>query len=80
MSSGSSKQMKLAIKIAGKVDSSFKTGISSVKSGIKGIAKIASTACTAAATAIAGLATAAINVGKEFESSMSQVAATMGLD
>lgn len=78
--SGQSKEMKLAIKIAGKVDSSLKSGLSSVKSGIKGIAKIAATACTAAATAIAGLGMAAINVGKEFESSMSQVAATMALD
>lgn len=78
--SGQSKEMKLAIKIAGKVDSSLKSGLSSVKSGIKGIAKIAATACTAAATAVAGLGVAAINVGKEFESSMSQVAATMGLD
>lgn len=78
--SGQSKEMKLAIKIAGKVDSSLKSGLSSVKSSIKGIAKIAATACTAAATAVAGLGMAAINVGKEFESSMSQVAATMGLD
>lgn len=78
--SGQSKEMKLAIKIAGKVDSSLKSGLSSVKSGIKGIAKIAATACTAAATAVAGLGMAAINVGKEFESSMSQVAATMAID
>ncbi len=78
--SGQSKEMKLAIKIAGKVDSSLKSGLSSVKSGIKGIAGIATTACTAAATAVAGLGMAAINVGKEFESSMSQVASTMGLD
>lgn len=78
--SNKSKEMKLAIKIAGKVDSSLKSALSSVKSGVKGIAKTAVTACTAAATAVAGLGVAAINVGKEFESSMSQVAATMGID
>ncbi len=78
--SGQSKEMKLAIKIAGKVDSSLKSGLSSVKSNIKGIAKVAATACTAAATAVAGLGIAAINVGKDFESAMSQVVATMGLD
>lgn len=72
--------MKLAIKIAGKVDSSLTSGLKHVHSGIKGIAKIAASACAAAATAIAGLATAAVNVGKEFESSMSQVYATMGID
>lgn len=78
--SGQSKEMKLAIKIAGKVDSSLKSGLSSVKSGIGGIAKVAATACTAAATAVAGLGMAAINVGKDFESSMSQVYATMAVD
>lgn len=78
--SSKSKEMKLAIKIAGKVDSSLKSALSSAKGGIKGIAKVAATACTAATTAVAGLATAAVNVGKEFESSMSQVYATMGID
>lgn len=72
--------MKLAIKIAGKVDNSFTSGLKHINSGIKGIAKIAASACAASAAAIAGLATEAIKVGKEFESSMSQVAATMGLD
>ena len=72
--------MKLAIKIAGKVDSSLTSGLKSVGTGIKSIAKIAASACAAAATAIAGIATAAVKVGKEFESSMSQVYATMGID
>ena len=74
------KEMKLAIKIAGKVDSSLKSGLKSVHSGIRGIAKIAASACAAAATAVAGLGAAAIKVGKEYESSMSQVAATMAID
>lgn len=37
------------------------------------------TAVTAATTAVAGMAAAAVNVGSGFESSMSQVAATMGI-
>ncbi len=74
------KEMKLAIKIAGKVDSSLKAGLSSVHSGIAGIAKIAAKSCAVAATAIAGLGAAAIKVGKEYEKSMSQVAATMAID
>ena len=72
--------MKLAIKIAGKVDSSFNAGVKHVGSGIKAMTKIAVSACAAAGAAIAGLAAAAVKVGKEFESSMSQVYATMGID
>lgn len=52
-------------------------------SGLGGIASTAlkgvTTAVAAVTTAVAGVATAAVKVGSGFESSMSQVAATMGL-
>lgn len=78
--SSKSKEMKLAIKIAGKVDKSFGSTIQSVGSKIKSVAKASAVAVGAISTAVAGVATAAIKTGKEFETSMSQVAATMGID
>lgn len=78
--SAKSKEMKLAIKIAGKVDKSFGSTLKSVQSQIKTVAKVSATAVGAVATAVAGVTTAAIKTGKEFENSMSQVAATMGID
>ena len=78
--SAKSKEMKLAIKIAGKVDKSFGSTLKSVQSQIKTVAKVSAAAVGAGATAVAGVTTAAIKTGKEFENSMSQVAATMGID
>lgn len=78
--SSQSKEMKLAIKIAGKVDKSFGSTLKSVGSKIKSVAKASAVAVGAISTAVAGVATAAIKTGKEFETSMSQVAATMGID
>lgn len=78
--SAKSKEMKLAIKIAGKVDKSFGSALKSVQSQIKTVAKVSAAAVGAVATAVAGVTTAAIKTGKEFENSMSQVAATMGID
>lgn len=78
--SAQSKEMKLAIKIAGKVDKSFGSTLKSVQSQIKTVAKVSAAAVGAVATAVAGVTTAAIKTGKEFENSMSQVAATMGID
>lgn len=78
--SAKSKEMKLAIKIAGKVDKSFGLALKSVQSQIKTVAKVSAAAVGAVATAVAGVTTAAIKTGKEFENSMSQVAATMGID
>lgn len=78
--SSKSKEMKLAIKIAGKVDKSFGSTIQSVGSKIKSVAKASAVAVGAISTAVAGVAAAAIKTGKEFETSMSQVAATMGID
>lgn len=78
--SAKSKEMKLAIKIAGKVDKSFGSALKSVQSQIKTVAKVSAAAVGAVATAVAGVTTAAIKTGKEFENSMSQVAATTGID
>lgn len=78
--SAQSKEMKLAIKIAGKVDKSFGSTLKSVQSQIKTVTKVSAAAVGAVATAVAGVTTAAIKTGKEFENSMSQVAATMGID
>jgi len=77
---GSSKEMKLAIKIAGKVDSSLGKAFSSVNSKIAKIGSLALKATGIAAGAVAAIGGAAVKVGKEFETSMSQVYATMGVD
>ena len=77
---GSSKEMELAIKIAGKVDSSLGKSFSSVNSKIAKIGSLALKATGIAAGAVAAIGGAAVKVGKEFESSMSQVYATMGVD
>ena len=75
-----SKEMEIAIKIAGKVDASLKNALGVVGKGIGGMTKTISAATTAAAAAVGAIATASVNVGKEFESSMSQVSATMLID
>lgn len=74
------KEMEIAIKIAGKVESSFKSAIGAATKGLGSIAKAVSAATAAAAAAVGALGVAAVNVGKEFETAMSQVAATMLLD
>lgn len=45
---------------------------------IKGIGKVAAVGLTAATVAVGGFAASSVNVGMTFDSSMSQVAATMG--
>ena len=76
----SSKELELAIKIAGKVESSFTGALSAAGKGITGLTKTMTAATTAAAAAVGAIAVAAVNVGKEFESAMSQVQATMLID
>ena len=53
---GTSKEMEIAIKIAGKVESSFKTALNAASKGIGSITKAvsASTAATAAAVGAIG--------------------------
>lgn len=75
-----SKEMEIAIKIAGKVESSFSNALGQATKGIGSITKAVAGATVAAAAAVGGMGIAAINVGKEFEKSMSQVAATMLID
>lgn len=75
-----SKELELAIKIAGKVDKSLTSAINSVSKQIGGVTKTVGAATAAAAAAVGAIATASVNVGKEFETAMSQVQATMLLD
>lgn len=75
-----SKEMEIAIKIAGKVESSFKNALGAATKGLGKIVKAVSAATTAAAAAVGALGMAAVNVGREFEAAMSQVAATMLID
>lgn len=84
MAAGGGKEMEIAIKIAGKVESSFKSAIGAATKGLGSITKAVSAATAAAAAAAAAavgdIGMAAINTGKEFEGAMSQVAATMLID
>jgi len=85
---GASKEYQLAIKIAGKLDSSFTAAISQASASMKALGalgstvgssmKIAAGAFTATAAAVAGVGVASVNVGKEFEAAMDSVAATAG--
>lgn len=81
----------IAIKIAGELANSFKSSLQGAQKGLSGLAsmagkiggatmKAAATGIGAAATAAVRLGTAAVNVGKEFETAMSQVSATKLLD
>lgn len=76
----SGKELELAIKIAGKVESSFTGALSAAAKEITSLTKTMTAATTAAAAAVGAIAVAAVNVGKEFESAMSQVQATMLID
>ena len=77
---GKSKEMELAIKIAGKIDKSFNSALSGASKAIRGMTKALAVGSVAAAAAVGVLATKAISVGKEFEVSMSQVGATLRID
>lgn len=61
------------------VQAKFKNALSGLGSIASTALKGVTTAVAAVTTAVAGVATAAVKVGSGFESSMSQVAATMGL-
>lgn len=88
MASGG-KEYQLAIKIAGKVDSSFTSAVSSASSSMSSLGalgkaagasvKLTAQALAATATAVAGVAAASIKTGSEFEAAMSSVAATAGV-
>lgn len=74
------KEMKIAIKIAGQVESSFKNALGQATKGLGSLTKKVGAATLAAAAAVGAMGVAAVNVGKEFETAMSQVAATMLID
>ncbi len=87
MAAGRGRELEIAIRIAGRVESSFKNALGAVTKGVgslaKGIGSITGpiqAATAAAASAMVSLGEAAVNVGKEFEGAMSQVAATMLID
>lgn len=80
MAAGGGKEMEIAIKIAGKVESSFKSALSQATKGLGTITKTVASATAAAAAAVGAMGIAAINTGREFEEAMSQVAATMLID
>lgn len=80
MAASGGKEMEIAIKIAGKVESSFKSAIGAATKGLGSITKAVSAATAAAAAAVRAIGMAAINTGREFEGAMSQVAATMLID
>lgn len=79
---------KIAIKIAGQLESSFNSAISGAQKGLSGLGllgkagsaslKIAAGALTATAAAMGGVAIASIKTGQEFDSAMSSAAATAG--
>lgn len=80
-----STDQKLQIHIAGKADGSLNQAVSTAQKALSGlgsiagaIAKTAAVAVGAATTAAVGFAKSAVEAGMEFDSSMSQVAATMG--
>lgn len=75
-----SKEMEIAIKIAGKVESSFNNALGQATKGLGSITKTIAGATAAAAAAVGAMGVAAVNVGREFEGAMSQVAATMLID
>lgn len=60
-------------------DKEFKSTLGSLGTVAGSALKGAATAVAAATTAVGGLAAASVKVGSNFESSMSQVAATMGI-
>ena len=75
-----SKEMEIAIKIAGKVESSFKSALGTAVKGLGSITKAVGAATAAAAGAVAAMGKSAVDVGMEFENAMSQVSATMLID
>ena len=74
------KELELAIKINGKLDSSFNSMLSSVSKKLGSAAKLAGKATLAAGAAVAGIVASSVEVGKEYEKAISQVGATMLLD
>ena len=85
MASGG-KEYQLAIKIAGRLDSSFNTAVSGAQKSLTGLGgkalvgatKLTAKALAGTAAAVAAVGAVSVKTGKEFDTAMSQVAATMG--
>ena len=82
---GKSAEYKLAIQIAGTIASSFNSSVGAAQSKLSALGKAAGTAMKAAAAAsaaataaVGAFAASSVKTGMEFDSAMSQVAATMG--
>lgn len=77
-------EYKIAIKIAGQLESSLKNALNTATNSIKGLAntagKVAVGAFAASGAAMVAMGKKAVDVGSEFESAMSQVAATGMID
>lgn len=79
-------EYKIAVKIAGQLESSFNAALKGAQSGLSGFGlagkvgaaavKGTAAAITAAGTAIAGIGAYSVKVGSEFESAMSSASAT----
>ena len=84
MASGG-KEYQLAIKIAGRLDSSFNTAVSGALKSLTGLGgkalvgatKLTAKALAGTAAAVAAVGAVSVKTGKEFDTAMSQVAATM---
>lgn len=71
-------ERELMIKISGKVDSSMNTIANKVDKEFQRMQRAAKTLGVAGAAALTGITTAAVNVGKDYETQMSTVAAITG--
>lgn len=85
MAASGSKAYQLAIKIAGKVDPSLGKAVESAQGTLSKLGSLAGTVAKAGAVALAvataaalAFATSAVDAGMQFDTAMSQVAATMG--
>lgn len=85
MAGAGSKDYKLAIRIAGRLESSFNSAIGAAQKSISALgdaatkaAQIGAMAVGAATTAVVAFAKSSVDTGMEFDKSVSQIAATMG--
>lgn len=70
--------VKISADISG-LDKGLDSGLGKIKSGLSKLGSFATKAVAGAATAVAGFTAASIKTGMDFDTAMSQVAATMGM-
>lgn len=74
--------LELLVKISADtsgLDKGLDSGLGKIKSGLSKLGSFATKAVAGAATAVAGFTAASIKTGMDFDTAMSQVAATMGM-